>query len=354
MAAGDRLRARCSAGRSSRCRRWISPCRDESSACPISAACWSPAMPRIAIGAPEQRGGAERAGAVAHLRQHGARECRTAPADRRPSRRDGCRTAACGRRWWRRSRAPRRRSAATAGNCPPCRTPACPASAAARAPSTWSSSQRDLGRGEIRDRARRPVRAAISAPCPARSSRSQTAAVRRSCQTMALWIARPVRRSHTTTVSRWLVMPSAAMSAAASPAAASACRAVASTVGPDLLGIVFDPARPADRSAANSCWAVATGATAASNTMLRVDVVPWSMTRMCRAMAFLPCSLSPIVVAGRHSPVNPLVRCHRGCFALHVTHCIVDSGNLACCDVQSELAASPHHPGGGAHTARTR
>jgi hypothetical protein len=35
------------------------------------------------------------------------------------------------------------------------------------------------------------------------------AAVRRSCQTMARWIALPVARSHTTVVSRWLVMPMA-------------------------------------------------------------------------------------------------------------------------------------------------
>ena len=36
-------------------------------------------------------------------------------------------------------------------------------------------------------------------------------AVRRSCQTMALWIGWPVLRSQTTVVSRWLVMPMAAI-----------------------------------------------------------------------------------------------------------------------------------------------
>ena len=37
--------------------------------------------------------------------------------------------------------------------------------------------------------------------------------MRRSCQTMALAIGSPVLRSHTTVVSRWLVMPMAATSA---------------------------------------------------------------------------------------------------------------------------------------------
>jgi hypothetical protein len=38
-----------------------------------------------------------------------------------------------------------------------------------------------------------------------------------SCQTIALWIGSPVSRSHTTVLSRWLVMPIASMS----PASAS-------------------------------------------------------------------------------------------------------------------------------------
>ena len=42
-------------------------------------------------------------------------------------------------------------------------------------------------------------------------------AVRRHCQTMALWMGRPVSLSHRMVVSRWLVMPMAAMSAGAAP-----------------------------------------------------------------------------------------------------------------------------------------
>ena len=39
-----------------------------------------------------------------------------------------------------------------------------------------------------------------------------------SCQTIALWTGSPVVRSHTSAVSRWLVMPTPAMSSALAPA----------------------------------------------------------------------------------------------------------------------------------------
>ena len=42
-------------------------------------------------------------------------------------------------------------------------------------------------------------------------------AVRRHCHTMALYTGLPVSRSHTTVVSRWLVMPMAAMSRTDTP-----------------------------------------------------------------------------------------------------------------------------------------
>jgi hypothetical protein len=50
-------------------------------------------------------------------------------------------------------------------------------------------------------------------------------AVRRSCQTMALQIGCPVVRSQTTVVSRWLVIPMAATSAALTFAFVSASAA---------------------------------------------------------------------------------------------------------------------------------
>ncbi len=99
-----------------------------------------------------------------------------------------------------------------------------PRPARARAPGTWSSSQASLV-AEKYGSSRRPVRACTSGSAPSARSRSQAAAVRRSCQTMARWTGAPVARSHTTTVSRWLAMP---MAATGTPAAAIASRAVPS------------------------------------------------------------------------------------------------------------------------------
>src|SRR6187401_3057542 len=73
----------------------------------------------------------------------------------------------------------------------------------------------------------RPVLAEILGSWPSLLSLAQMSAVRRSCQTMARCTACPVARSHTTVVSRWLVMPIAAMSFDFSPAFSSASRQVA-------------------------------------------------------------------------------------------------------------------------------
>ena len=70
------------------------------------------------------------------------------------------------------------------------------------------------------------MRARISS---AGSSR-QRSAVRRSCQTIAGYTGSPLRRSQTTVVSRWFVIPIAARSPAASPASASAAAAAGSTL----------------------------------------------------------------------------------------------------------------------------
>ncbi|CFT97413.1 Uncharacterised protein [Bordetella pertussis] len=74
----------------------------------------------------------------------------------------------------------------------------------------------------------RPVRSCSIRPWPSCSSFSHIAAVRRSCQTMARASGRPVARSQIRVVSRWLVMPSAARSAALAPALRSASRATSS------------------------------------------------------------------------------------------------------------------------------
>jgi hypothetical protein len=87
------------------------------------------------------------------------------------------------------------------------------------------------------------VRAVISGSMPLARRLLQASAVRRSCQTIALDTGRPVARSHSTTVSRWLVTPMAATSLARAPARASASSRTGELSRPDLVGVVLDPAR---------------------------------------------------------------------------------------------------------------
>ena len=67
-----------------------------------------------------------------------------------------------------------------------------------------------------------------STPAPAASS-ATSGAVRTSCQTIAFATGSPVRRSHSTVVSRWFVIPTAATSDARAPAAAAASSTTART-----------------------------------------------------------------------------------------------------------------------------
>ena len=53
--------------------------------------------------------------------------------------------------------------------------------------------------------------------------------MRVSCHTIALWTGSPLARSHSTVVSRWFVIPTAATSAALAPAAATASSITART-----------------------------------------------------------------------------------------------------------------------------
>ncbi len=73
---------------------------------------------------------------------------------------------------------------------------------------------------------RSPVSSATLGSCPASRSAVQICAVRRSCQTIARCGAASVVRSHSTAVSRWLVMPTQA--SAGLPAARIACVQAAS------------------------------------------------------------------------------------------------------------------------------
>ena len=97
---------------------------------------------------------------------------------------------------------------------------------------------------------------------------------------MALWIGLPVLRSHTTVVSRWLVMPMPASALASSFARASASRQT-STVADQISSASCSTQPDRGKICGSSFCADATGRAAASNTMARVLVVPWSMARMC-------------------------------------------------------------------------
>ena len=119
----------------------------------------------------------------------------------------------------------------------------------------------------------RPVFAVIAGSWPSAFSLAQMSAVRRSCQTMARWTAWPVARSHTTVVSRWLVMPIAAMSFAVTLAFFSASRQVA-MVEVQMSSGSCSTQPEAGKCCGNSCCAVAAIEMSARNTMAREDVVP--------------------------------------------------------------------------------
>jgi hypothetical protein len=121
----------------------------------------------------------------------------------------------------------------------------------------------------------RPVFAVMPGSRPRALSASQAPAVRRSCHTIALHTGRPVERSHTTVVSRWLVMPIAATSAACRPARARASFATATCVA-QISSASCSTHPGCGKIWVNSFCATATIPPSASNTMARELVVPWS------------------------------------------------------------------------------
>ena len=235
----------------------------------------------------------ERAGAVGALGVARARcsPARTAPpAGRRPRRRSGCRRAARARPASSPMRpADGRTSGSTAGGTPNSSHSSSDRNAAcARSNSSVRDALRDVG--DVRLAARQPpdqeavdgAEGDLAAPRRARAgprrcraasdlrrrevgvehqpgpladrrlvpgglrARRTAAAVRRSCQTMALPTGRPSARSHSKVVSRWLVMPMAAMRLPSTPSSASPSAPMHR--GPDRLRIVLHLARAADSS----------------------------------------------------------------------------------------------------------
>ncbi len=124
------------------------------------------------------------------------------------------------------------------------------------------------------------MRSVIIGSWPWARSSAQRAAVRRSCQTMARAMGSPVLRSQTSVVSRWLVMPMAAMSSGLEAGAFDGAAGDGGGGGPDVGGVVLDPARTAGSAGGTPPARWPTIARLASNSSARLEVVPWSMARM--------------------------------------------------------------------------
>ena len=101
----------------------------------------------------------------------------------------------------------------------------------------------DLGRREIGIEQQAGALGDQSARGRRASARRKVGAVRRSCQTIALWIGAPVARFQTSVVSRWLVMPSAGDRRGPTPALAERLAGGRQRRAPHVLRVVLDPAR---------------------------------------------------------------------------------------------------------------
>ena len=88
----------------------------------------------------------------------------------------------------------------------------------------------------------RPQRAWMSWGSRSAAICGSRSAVRVSCQTMALCTGLPVCRSHTTVVSRWLVMPSPTTCSGSDAGVGESLGEDAADDAPDLGGVVLDPA----------------------------------------------------------------------------------------------------------------
>ena len=146
-----------------------------------------------------------------------------------------------------------------------------------------------------RRRCGRPVQGADALLVAGRRGAPRTrAAVMRLCQTIAGATGRPVARSQTIVVSRWFVMPIAA-------------------IRPTPPGVACDRLRARPRAGSarcprgrastwpgegnpwgNSCWAIATTSRRGRTTMARDEVVPWSSARTRSRALIAPRPAPPI------------------------------------------------------------
>src|SRR5258706_1600611 len=160
-----------------------------------------------------------------------------------------------------------------------------PRSARARAPGTWSRIQAilvPLKYGSTTS----PVFERISASAPSCFSSLHKDEVRRSCQTMALWIGSPVCRSQTMVVSRWLVMPTPIRSVSERLSLRSTSRATSRWVLKRSIGSCST--QPGcGKIWRNSRCATDTGAPSSLKRIARELVVPWSRARTYFKRVFL-------------------------------------------------------------------
>src|SRR3954447_2618405 len=116
-----------------------------------------------------------------------------------------------------------------------------------------------------------------------------------SCQLSALCTGTPVSRSHSTVVSRWLVMPSATMSETVSCTLASASEITNWTLR-QICSASCSTCPGRGKMCSCSIWLTETMRAPRSKTMHRDDAVPWSTdaTKRSFTLALLPgCLPSP-------------------------------------------------------------
>src|SRR5258708_25181149 len=122
-----------------------------------------------------------------------------------------------------------------------------PASPRARAPGTLSSSQRIL-LAEKYASISSPVFAWTMSAAPSFLRRSQKSAVRRSCQTIALWIGSPLLRAPTIRLSPLFVVPHPATPGARGPGPPAAPPPTPRPHPPHFAGAVSPPPAPGQSS----------------------------------------------------------------------------------------------------------
>jgi len=152
-----------------------------------------------------------------------------------------------------------------------------------------------------------PALCLITSPRPSRSRAAAIRSVLVSCHTIAWPYGRPVRRFHTTVVSRWLVRPSAARSLACSLLAVSTVLMTAQVRSQISMGLCStQPGR--GRIWVCSSWWRASSAPEWSKIMNLVLVVPWSTapTKSANSISFSRAVHGAVTVCGYVDDVHTL------------------------------------------------